>query len=121
MTLVLIALTFFYCVWTTYLWSGMFMTMNRIFRPDRQIGLLNTCWKWCKWPAFVSLFAIPVLQILTSDDIGFWDYAVWLMNIWLWYSHKDSGDDDLTKKFRDKVKEVVAEVQGRLVVVPQGA
>lgn len=99
---------------TVFLVTG-FWLKNSTVPPGK---MMNTAWKICKWPAFVNIFTSPVLGILIDGGLSpigvlspFLDFACW------WYL-RNAGDDDWTKKLKAKVKEKVAAVGHKLVVVP---
>lgn len=103
--------------WLCYLWSSLFLLVVHTWRPGVRMRALNLIWQWSKWPAFASLFVMPVAEIVFLGQPNMWDYATWLMNGWLWWAYRNSGDDDLDKKLKKKLDEVVERVEGKLVVV----
>lgn len=108
--------------WMVYIWSSVILTVAKIWKPDRApVGPINTVWKWSKWPAFCWLIANPVLTVVLEGHPSVWEDLAFVMNVWLWYAYKDSGDDDLEKKVKKKAHEIVQQVGGKLVVVPQAA
>jgi hypothetical protein len=109
-------------LWTVYVWSGLFLVIWKTLKPHKERPwLLNTVWKWAKWPAFGWLLANPVLTIVLVGHLAWYDDLTFLINIWIWYAYRDAGDDDLTKKMKKKAKEIVQQVGGKLVIVPQAA
>lgn len=109
-------------LWMIYVWTGLFLTILKFRAPHRQPPtVVNTAWTWAKWPAFCWLVANPVLTVLLNGHLGWADDITFLINVWIWYAYKDSGDDDLTKKIKKKAKEIVQQVGGKLVIVPQAA
>lgn len=108
--------------WMAYIWAGVFLVFFKVWKPGKEKPwLVNTVWKWSKWPAFLWLVANPVLTMLLERHLNVWDDLTCAMNVWLWYAYKDSGDDDLEKKVKKKAHEIVQQVGGKLVVVPQAA
>lgn len=116
-----IVATVFTCSYFAYTWSGMFILLLRSFGIARGIKVFNTIWKWSKYPALVACFANPAADVLTGGKLDVWDYLAFLLNIFIWWYYRNMGDDDWTKKAKEKLTEVVREIQGKLVLVPQAA
>ncbi|GAA2562085.1 hypothetical protein GCM10010435_37540 [Winogradskya consettensis] len=78
--------------------------------------LAYSFWFSTKWPALAELLLRPLWDV-THDELRWWSPLVYALAAWRWWCAKDDGDD-ISKRFRRKLHEVVAEVRGRLVVVP---
>lgn len=106
---------------TVYLVSGLVLTGGkRHLRPVPRIW--NHLWRWTKWPALVAVLTdIPVKVITGSSPINPVDYLALLIGLYLWWRYRNAGDDDPWDKLKDAIKEKVAEIHGKLVVVPAGA
>jgi hypothetical protein len=73
---------------------------------------------------YVLAVAIYLCDQVTSDNaFDYWRSGALALNLWFcwWYRQKDDEDDDRWKKRRKKLASQVAEVGGRLQVVPVGA
>lgn len=117
---------------TNYAWaSAASMTLSTLYtvyvlsafliRNVRKTDTLNLVWKITKWPAFVSVFAQPVWSFMSDGKVGPWDVILFAINAYSWWFWKDSGDDDWTKKLKDRAAGVVQSIGHRLVVVPAHA
>lgn len=104
--------------WIYMAWVLLSMLLTIVKSTGRSAPRLNTAWTWLKWPAFTNIFISPVATVVFMGHLGFWDCALIVLNAVTWYYMKDSGDDDLGKKLKKKLTEIVASVNGKLVVVP---
>jgi hypothetical protein len=72
-------------------------------------------------------FALPALLVsyvaaAFPDGLGPWGYLGLALNLWNWWNlFRDKDDDDRWKRRREKLAAKVAEVGGKLQVVPAGA
>ena len=82
---------------------------------------MNSVWKWTKWPALGYVLAQPVLRFLIDGKLPWWQSLIFLLNIYCWHQVKDAGDDDFTKKLKERLKEKIVAIEGKLVVVPERA
>jgi hypothetical protein len=80
---------------------------------------LNRVWLYTKYPALVGVFAQPVFTVVLGEKLDMWDWAACAAGFLVWVMNRDVGDDDWKKKFKKKLKEKIAVIQGKLVVVPQ--
>lgn len=72
-------------------------------------------------PFALGLYLAGELQEMT-DDPGFWAYLFFAIGLYCWWAcRNDEDDDDRWKRRRQKLADKVAEVGGRLQVVPAGA
>ncbi len=103
-----------------YQFCGIYLSLDKLYKKPHP-PTLNGWWRWTKWPALCfGLLSIP-LQILMHEDIGMWDHLGSLLNLAIWWMYRNAGDDDPMDKLRKKFKEKVAEIGGKLVIVPSGA
>lgn len=112
-----ILLLYFLTVWNVYCVCSMLM----MFLPRLKHGWPNTCWRWTKWPALVSIVYIPAWTLLRNDKLTPVDALVFCFACWAWWIYRDAGDDDPMNKLKDSAREAVRVLHGRLVVVPQNA
>lgn len=108
----------------TYMFTGVVLLISRAFGASvesKPLKPFNLVWKWAKYPALGHAVGAPVLTVLIAGHLTFWDYLSTAVNVYVWWQYRDVGDDDWKKKLKKKVTEIVKAVQGRLIVVPQGA
>ena len=108
-------------VWHAYFWSSLIVRIARGVRPnfDRSLFVrIRAELKPFVLPAVIGGYVVdaPLRQLDWSDGLTL---ALNLLLVWMY--HKDEDDDDRWKRRRKKLVERVAEVGGRLQVVPQGA
>lgn len=73
-----------------------------------------------RWALVGAAYVLPFFS--DHDPGGFWHntaFAMNLLNCWLY--RKDKDDDDRWKRRREKLAAMVAEVGGKLQIVPAGA
>lgn len=107
--------------WLTVVWflcAGFLYGGRGIIRGPR---IINTLWRWLKWPALVSIMTNIPVDILVGNEVTWLNRAGMAINLCMWWVYRNAGDDDPMDKLKKKLKEKVAEIEGRLVVVPEGA
>lgn len=97
------------------------ITIHAAKHRNRRIPLANLVWYWCKWPALAHILSTSILSVLIDGHLTWWRAGLNILNGFLWWAYRDTGDDNDHKKLRKKLKEKVTQVSGRLVVVPQPA
>lgn len=107
------------CCYVIYLWSPLGMQICDLRGWDKKFW--NTLWTWTKWPALGFCIAYLIANVLLNHHQHWWDTALTLSNFFFWWNNKDKGDDDFTRKLKKACKEKVAEIGGKLVVVPEAA
>jgi hypothetical protein len=105
--------------WILWLWASIAIRLTRIFG--------QRVWPFVRhFQAEVRPFALPLLigewipHLI--DHLTWWQYASFGMSFvcWLLYRNEKDDDDDRWKKRLEKLSGKVAEVGGRLKVVPVG-
>ncbi len=107
-------------VWLVWLFISLLMRLGK--HLDRQVpGWANTVWAVLKWPALVSTGVMFICNVLEDPDgVGrFFTLALQVAN-WWWYRN-EGDDDDFWRKTKRRLTEKVAEIDGRLSVVPNNA
>ena len=71
-------------------------------------------------------FALPFLLVGQAPDLigdpDFWDYLFFAIALYCWWMYRsDEDDDDRWKRRKQRLADKVAEVGGRLTIVPAGA
>lgn len=116
MVLLLIDIALLSC-WFTYIFSGVFLKTAAPLHGHREV--VNAIWALTKWPALVSIGGMPACEMLMSHkNLHWWDVIFAGLSVWIWWSYRNSGDDDQFKKTKKRALERVSEVGGKLVVVP---
>lgn len=82
---------------------------------------VNWLWKVTKWPMIVGTYATPVMTVIVDGSLNWAQIVHFGISLLFWHCFKDIGDDDFTKKLKDKVKEKVQQFRGKLIVVPETA
>jgi hypothetical protein len=99
--------------------SGMLRVGPETRSPLRRA--LNVVWLITKWPALVYLLTDPVFHLMLGHKLD----AVWwfgeLLGLWNWWHYRNIGDDDDWQKLKKKVKEKIAVLGSKLVVIPEPA
>ncbi len=107
-----------------YFFSCGFLRHHTVMRkrPISAARRANTIWRWTKWPSLVHIIAnIPLNIYCYGHRPDIWDWFFLTINLMLWYSYRNMGDDDPMDKLKDKITEKVKEINGRLVLVPAEA
>lgn len=107
--------------WWLYLFPSQWLRISRILQPgaERPIAL------WLRRE--LKPFALPSVVLTSALDFPAGDGdvlsgAVFAVNLVLWWVYReDEDDDDRWKRRREKLASKVAEVGGRLQVVPASA
>ncbi len=103
-----------------YIFTGVWLKTDTVMkRPHKP--RVNSLWRWCKWPALASVVLEIPSQLLLGEKVGMWDYLACVFNLLIWWFYRNVGDDDPMNKLRKKLKEKVAEIGGKLTIVPAGA
>lgn len=113
-------------LYDSFLYSSLFLLM---FKTLGQLGVgtklrtvktaMNLVWLWSKWPALAYIILNPFFHLLLGEKMNFWFWLFEGLSLFNWWYYKDMGDDDDWKKLKKKVKEKVAAIGGKLVVVPE--
>lgn len=103
-----------------YIVSGL---TNRVFRMTGKgnLPVANLLWYWTKWPALASAPLELVVEILLGEPLDWWDYLSFLATVVIWWMYRNDGDDEDHKKLKKKLGEKVADIGGKLVVIPEPA
>lgn len=106
--------------WIVYLMTGVALRNYKDWLPERVLDVSQMLWSHTKWPALAS---IPILYIGSAvfSTLDIWDAAILPLKVWLWWYYRNSGDDDSWKRKAKKLAEKIAEVDGKLTVVPANA
>jgi hypothetical protein len=82
-------------------------------------------WLWAELrPFYLPACVVGVLEtVLAGEGGGFWIWVGHALQFACWWIYKnvDDDDEDRWKRRKAKLKEKVAQLGGRLVVVPAGA
>lgn len=113
--LVALALVSFISGWfyLAFVWSGMLLKIKRHLVQS----VWNTIWRWTKWPAFAGLFIQPWSDF-AFDNHHWYSPLAYVLNAVVWWSLRNAGDDDISKKLKKKLKEKIEAINGKLVVIP---
>jgi len=72
-------------------------------------------------PFALGLYLASELEAMSSDP-GFWTYLFFAIGLYCWWAYRsDKDDDDRWKRRKQRLADKVAEVGGRLTIVPAGA
>lgn len=111
-------------VFTMWLWASMFVGIVGIFRPDALVvTVMRAIRAECRPFALPGMLLAYMAQAFQDGGLTTWGYVGLGFNLlswWMWY-RSDKDDDDRWKRRRKKLAAKVAEVGGRLQVVPAGA
>lgn len=104
-----------------YIFSGVWLITETALKKCHHNKRINGIWRWSKWPALAYTLGDIPMQIIIGEKVGMFDYLSFGLNLWIWYFYRNAGDDDPMNKLRKKITEKVAEIGGKLVLVPAGA
>lgn len=112
-----------------FIFSAIILVLRKLYgqilkrKPERKsfvIRWMNSLWYWCKWPALAFLILDPFFHLVLGQKMDVWYWLFEALGFYNWYSYKDAGDDDDEwKKTVKKAKEKVAQIGGKLTVVPE--
>jgi hypothetical protein len=113
-------------VFTMWVWASMFVGIVGMFRAEATPVLLviRAIRAECRPFALPGLLLAYATEAFQEGGLTAWSYAGLGFNLlswWLWYRSGGGDDDDRWKRRKKKLAEKVAEVRGRLQVVPAGA
>jgi hypothetical protein len=77
------------------------------------LAWLEWAWLALKWPALASIFFMW-FQVISNPFSG----LLLALDLYVWWTLRNSGDDDFRRKQKRRVAAKVKAVAGRLVVVP---
>lgn len=103
-----------------YLFSGLFLRMAHELGRDRS-RVINLIWKWSKWPSLAYVVSAPLLDVLNHNEQHWYSSLLYVWNGVVWWLYRDMGDDDDFKKLGKRIKEKVAQMGNKLVVIPAPA
>lgn len=107
-------------LYNVFLYSSVLLKIL-VLAGHRRSRILNLAWYWSKWPALAFLIIYMPVGLLLGRGVPWW---AWLFEAWAfgaWWYCKDLGDDDDHKKLKKKLKQKVAVLHGKLIVVPEPA
>lgn len=97
--------------------AGTSCVVHKMKHGTAPSGLANDVWRWTKWPAFAHLFITPAWA-LTHGYHHWYSAVIWALDALTWWWLRNAGDDDPGKKLKNKLKEKIEIIHGRLVIVP---
>lgn len=118
------------CSWTfiVWQWSSIAIYVAGSISPDRREALRRSVLGWIRYELMPVRYLLVVVAYLADmftshARFNYWESGALALNLWFcwFYRQKDDEDDDRWKKRRQKLASKVAEVGGRLQVVPAGA
>ena len=116
-----------YVVFDVWLWPSFMIAMVNDFRPNLGARLRRSPLGWLRYELMPVRYAAVLVahgcDVIQGQNTGFWGsffFVMFMLNCWL-YRQKDDEDDDRWKRRRKKLASKVAEVGGRLQVLPAGA
>lgn len=104
-------------IYNAYIFTSVAMSIFQALGRQRP-RLMNLIWFWTKWPGLVYLITDPVFAVLIEGKLGWLRAFFDILGLWVWWGNKDQGDDEDHKKLKNKLKEKVTQMRGKLVVVP---
>ncbi len=108
-----------YAAYYVFVFAALVLNVCKHLRRPKP-AVINVLWYWSKWPALAFLAIGPIAVVVGGDfSLGYAYTAV--INAVLWWVSRNIGDDEDHKKLKKKLKDKVAELSGRLVVVPETA
>lgn len=96
----------------------------RAYLDDKAVALAYEIWAELKYLALVSFLTAPYLSLLHRPQRNgiMWAAFGTVLNGAMWWLYRDEGDDDdRWKRRRRKLAQKIAEVGGKLAVVPSNA
>ncbi len=106
------------CAWVGYVLSALLMDLL----GKHDAGPLNMIWAVCKWPAAVYVvWQLASTMFLDHEVPGTGQIAGAVIDAIIWWSLRDTGDDDEPRRKLRKTADKVKVSAGRLIVAPQTA
>ena len=106
-----------FLAYLAYSFSGTWLLTMRCHGLPTADSWRLTIWQWTKWPALAYVILNPIQDIMTGQT-GVFDALLSGLAAVMWWELRNAGDDDLKKKLKKFLKETVAQIEGKLVVVP---
>ncbi len=104
------------CAYIVYICCG------SMLRDKHRSDLATLLWLLAKWPALASVIWDPAAIIFFEHEVpSTWVWISAGLSGWIWHYFSKAGDDDDTKRLRERITGSVKDIGGRLVVVPARA
>jgi hypothetical protein len=104
--------------WWLYIFPSQWLRISRLLWPGVERPIALRLRRELKPIALPSLVLMSALDFPTGDG-GFMSGVAFGLNLMLWWAYRDDpDDDDRWKRRREQLAAKVAEVGGRLQVVP---